>query len=267
MNELIKITTNENDITLSGRELHEFLGIGTEYPKWFERMIEYGFTKDEDYLLRYYDKDLSEVKNDVAEKMSVNKRNAKGIIVDHEIKLDMAKEIAMIQRNEKGKQARQYFLQVEKAWNSPEMIMKRALEIANKRVENLQLENAQQKQVIGELQPKASYYDLILQNNSLLSVSAIAKDYGMSAKGLNKKLHELGIQYKLGEQWLLYAKYHDKGYTFSKTQNYSKTDGSQGSKLHTYWTQKGRLFIYDLLKQNNTLPLIEREEREEREVI
>lgn len=151
----------------------------------------------------------------------------------------------------------QYFLKVEKAWNSPEMIMKRALEIANKKVENLQLENAQQKQRIGELEPKASYYDLILQNNSLVSVTAIAKDYGMGAPSLNKKLHELGVQYKLGDQWLLYAKYHNKGYTFSKTQNYSRTDGSQGSKLHTYWTQKGRLFIYDLLKQQGILPLIE----------
>lgn len=247
MNELIKIKTNEDDITLSGRELHEFLEIKTEYAKWISRMIEYGFTENQDFRVI--------VKND---------ENPKGGRPgsDHEIKLDMAKEIAMIQRNEKGKQARKYFLEVEKAWNSPEMIMKRALEIANKRVENLQLENAQQKQIIGELQPKASYYDLILQNNSLLAISAIAKDYGMSGTSLNKKLHELGVQYKLGEQWLLYAKHHDKGYTFSKTQNYNRTDGSQGSKLHTYWTQKGRLFIYDLLKQNNILPLIEREESE-----
>lgn len=133
---------------------------------------------------------------------------------------------------------------------------------AEKKVENLTLINAQQNQRIGELQPKATYYDLILQNNSLLAISAIAKDYGMSGTSLNKKLHELGVQYKLGEQWLLYAKYHDKGYTFSKTQNYSRSDGSQGSKLHTYWTQKGRLFIYDLLKQNDILPLIERGESE-----
>lgn len=251
MNELIKITTNENDITLSAREFHAFLEVKTEFRHWFPRMCEYGFEEKVDFNPVIFDQVRLEGNRQVIRSLE-----------DYEIKLDMAKEIAMIQRNEKGKQARQYFLQVEKAWNSPEMIMKRALEIANKRVENLQLENAQQKQVIGELQPKASYYDLILQNNSLLSVSAIAKDYGMSAKALNKKLHELGIQYKLGEQWLLYAKYHDKGYTFSKTQNYSKTDGSQGSKLHTYWTQKGRLFIYDLLKQNSILPLIEREERE-----
>lgn len=229
MEELIKINTTENDITLSGRELHEFLGIGTQYTKWFDRMKEYGFEENEDY-----------------QAISQKRLTAQGnetTYIDHEIKLDMAKEIAMIQRNEKGKQARQYFLKVEKAWNSPEMIMKRALEIANKKVENLQLENAQQKQRIGELEPKASYYDLILQNNSLVSVTAIAKDYGMGAPSLNKKLHELGVQYKLGDQWLLYAKYHNKGYTFSKTQNYSRTDGSQGSKLHTYWTQKGRLFM------------------------
>ena len=130
---------------------------------------------------------------------------------------------------------------------------------AEKKVKNLTLINAQQNQRIGELQPKATYYDLILQSNSLLAISVIAKDYGMSGTSLNKKLHEFGVQYKLGEQWLLYAKYHDKGYTSSKTQNYSRPDGSQGSKLHTYWTQKGRLFIYELLKQNDILPLIERE--------
>lgn len=133
---------------------------------------------------------------------------------------------------------------------------------AEKKVESLTLINAQQNQMIGELQSKATYYDLILQNNSLLAISVIAKDYGMSGTSLNKKLHEFGVQYKLGEQWLLYAKYHDKGYTSSKTQNYSRTDGSQGSKLHTYWTQKGRLFIYELLKQNDILPLIERVENE-----
>jgi len=249
MQELIKINTNENDITLSGRELHEFLEIKTRYNDWFERMIGYGFEQEIDFI-------------PITQK-KVTAQGNETTYTDHEIKLDMAKEIAMIQRNEKGKEARRYFLKVEKAWNSPEMIMKRALEIANKRVESLQLENAQQKQRIGELQPKATYYDLILQNNSLLAISAIAKDYGMSGTSLNKKLHELGVQYKLGEQWLLYAKYQDKGYTFSKTQSYNKSDGSQGSKLHTYWTQKGRLFIYDLLKQNNILPLIEKEESEE----
>lgn len=260
MNQLIKVNTNENDITLSGRELHEFLDIGTEYPKWFERMTEYGFTKGEDYLVHYYDKNSSEVKNDDAEKMSVNQRSAKGIIINHEIKLDMAKEIAMIQRNEKGKQARKYFLEVEKAWNSPEMIMKRALEIANKRVENLQLENTQQKQIIGELKPKADYTDIILKNKGLVTITQIAKDYGLSGQALNDKLHELKIQYKIGEQWLLYSKYHAKGYTHSETIPITRKNGMKDVNMITKWTQKGRLFIYELLKKNNILPLIESEE-------
>ena len=260
MNQLIKVNTNENDITLSGRELHEFLDIGTEYPKWFERMTEYGFTKGEDYLVHYYDKNSSEVKNDDAEKMSANQRSAKGIIINHEIKLDMAKEIAMIQRNEKGKQARKYFLEVEKAWNSPEMIMKRALEIANKRVENLQLENTQQKQIIGELKPKADYTDIILKNKGLVTITQIAKDYGLSGQALNDKLHELKVQYKIGEQWLLYSKYHAKGYTHSETIPITRKNGMKDVNMITKWTQKGRLFIYELLKKNNILPLIESEE-------
>lgn len=249
MEQLIKINTNSNGVTLSGRDLHEFLEVGTQYTKWFERMTEYGFTENEDFNLVNFDRVEVE-----------GSREVKRTITDHEIKLDMAKEIAMIQRNEKGKQARKYFLDVEKKWNSPEMIMKRALEIANKQVENLELENKQQEQIIHELQPKATYYDLILQNNSLLAISVIAKDYGMSGTTLNKKLHDLGVQFLQGRTWLLYAKYQDKGYTFSKTQNYNRVDGTQGSKLHTYWTQKGRLFIYDLLKNEGILPIIELEE-------
>lgn len=245
MNELIKISTSSNDITLSGRELHEFLEVDSNYTTWFKRMTEYGFSENEDFI-----PNLEE---------STGGRPS----VDHILKLDMAKEIAMIQRSEKGKQARKYFLDVEKKWNSPEMIMKRALEIASKQVENLQLENKQKEQVIHELQPKATYYDLILQNSTLLTITVIAKDYGMSGTALNDTLHELGIQYKQSGTWLLYAKYQDKGYTSSKTQNFNRGDGSQGSKLHTYWTQKGRLFIYDLLKQDGILPLIELEEEKQ----
>ncbi|NNU89796.1 phage antirepressor KilAC domain-containing protein [Anoxybacillus sp. CHMUD] len=126
------------------------------------------------------------------------------------------------------------------------------------RNEQLQLQNAQKDQIIKELQPKATYYDLILQNKSLISISKIAKDYGMSAMKMNQLLHELGIQYKQGDCWLLYSKYQDKGYTQSKTH----TIDSETSKMHTYWTQKGRLFIYEMLKNKlGILPLIERDEQ------
>lgn len=122
----------------------------------------------------------------------------------------------------------------------------------------LELENKVQAQQIAELQPKATYYDLILQCPSLLSVTEIAKDYGLSAKGLNKILHDNSIQYSQSGVWFLYAKYQDKGYTSTKTQNYNRPDGTQGSRVHTYWTQKGRLFLYGLLKDLGHLPLVER---------
>ncbi|UXS22576.1 phage antirepressor [Staphylococcus delphini] len=109
------------------------------------------------------------------------------------------------------------------------------------------------EQQVKELQPKATYYDLILQNKSLLSVTKIAKDYGMSARGLNKLLHELGVQYKQGDIWLLYAKYQDNGYTHTSTYPLDE----ERSKVTTKWTQKGRLFIYDLLKRKDILPTIE----------
>jgi len=131
--------------------------------------------------------------------------------------------------------------------------------IEQKEKQQLKLQNAQKEQIINELQPKATYYDLVLQNKSLLSVSKIAKDYGMSARTFNKLLHELGVQYRQGDCWLLYQRYADKGYTQSKTH----TIDSEKSKMHTYWTQKGRLFIYELLKsRKGILPIMERENQQ-----
>ena len=124
----------------------------------------------------------------------------------------------------------------------------------------LEVENKVKDQQIAELKPKASYYDLILQCSGLLSVTEIAKDYGLSAKALNKMLHDLGIQFSQSGVWFLYSKYQSCGYTQTKTQNYAKPDGTQGARVHTYWTQKGRLFLYDLLKRRGVLPMIERTE-------
>ena len=126
MNELIKTTNNDaGDIIVSGRELHEFLEISTQYTKWIERMLEYGFAEGIDYVVIY-------------EKVDSQKRLRTYEQSDHHMKLDMAKEISMLQRTEKGKQARQYFLQLEKLWNSPEMVMKRALQFADQKVIELQ---------------------------------------------------------------------------------------------------------------------------------
>ncbi|WP_040397629.1 phage antirepressor [Anaerococcus senegalensis] len=142
--------------------------------------------------------------------------------------------------------------------DSEEEIMAKAVLIAQKSMERLKLENKQKDQIIGELKPKADYVDKILQNKSLIKVSAIAKDYGMSAQEMNKLLHELRIQYNQGGQWLLYAKIQDKGYTSSETHSYQKKDGTTDVRLLTKWTQKGRIFLYDELKKNGYLPMIER---------
>ncbi|EFT1771492.1 phage antirepressor KilAC domain-containing protein [Listeria monocytogenes] len=111
------------------------------------------------------------------------------------------------------------------------------------------------EQQVNELQPKATYYDLIRQNNSLVSISKIAKDYGMSGVTLNKRLHDYGVQFKQGKTWLLYQKYADKGYTQSKTEI---VNGGKTTVMHTYWTQAGRLFIYDLLKTEGVYPTLEK---------
>lgn len=148
---------------------------------------------------------------------------------------------------------------LDKVLSDPEYGIKILMEYkeAKKQAKQLQVANAQQKQIIGELQPKASYYDLILQNKSLLPISTIAKDYGLSGRALNKLLHELGVQYKTGGMWLLYQEHADMGYTQSKTHALD----AEKSVMHSYWTQKGRLFLYDLLKnERGLLPMIERSE-------
>lgn len=247
MNELLKIEVNEEqEPCISGRELHEFLESKEPYTQWFDRMKEYGFAESVDFSVFQ-----NFVNDDTA-------FGGKRKLTNHMLKIDMAKEIAMIQRSEKGKQARQYFIEVEKEYNSPEKIMARALRIADETINNLRIENKVQQQQIAELKPKATYYDLVLQCADLLSVTEIAKDYGMAAKGFNEKLRQNGIQYKQGGVWFLYAKYQDKGYTQTKTQNYNRPDGTQGSRAHTYWTQKGRLFLYGFLKGIEILPMIER---------
>ena len=116
---------------------------------------------------------------------------------------------------------------------------------------------AVQNQQIVEMKPKASYYDVVLNCKDLVAISVIAKDYGWSAKKMNKYLHKKGIQYKQGNIWLLYHDYAELGYTSTKTHSYNGNDGTVHTKPHTYWTQKGRLFIYDLLKSDGIVPLIE----------
>ncbi|MDU2293857.1 MAG: phage antirepressor KilAC domain-containing protein [Clostridiales bacterium] len=246
MNDLLPIINQDDGrIAVSGRTLHEFLEVKTRYNDWFKRMVDYGFEENKDF-------------GAIAQKR-VTAQGNETVYQDHVLTLDMAKELSMIQRTDRGKQARQYFIAVEKEYNSPEKLMARALQVANKELATLRVQNDQQKQIIGELQPKADYTDRILRSTSLVTIGQIAKDYGMSARAMNALLHELKVQYKQSDQWFLYACYHDKGYTHSETIEIPhKSDPAKTFvKMNTKWTQKGRLFLYELLKDAGYLPLIE----------
>lgn len=153
---------------------------------------------------------------------------------------------------------------VEEALLNPDTIIKLATELKAEREarKHAELEAASAKQVIGELQPKADYTDRILSSKGTVTTTAIAKDYGMSATGFNKLLHELHVIYKIGKQWFLYAKYQAKGYTHSKTFDFVHTDGKPDCNMQTEWTQKGRLFLYEFLKSHDILPMIERDDQE-----
>lgn len=166
MNELIKISyENAERPTVSGRELHEALEVKTAYKDWFPRMCEYGFTEGEDF---------NPLKNEQVR--TEGNRQVSRELTDHQLTIPMAKEICMLQRSEKGKQFRQYFIRVEEAWNSPEMIMKRALEIANEKVKALQVSVSQltvDKQI---MQPKADYFDELVNRNLLTGIRETAKE-------------------------------------------------------------------------------------------
>lgn len=137
----------------------------------------------------------------------------------------------------------------------PERLGEMLIEYGRTRKENeqLKLDNKIKEQQITELQPKAEYTDVILQCKDLVTITVIAKDYGKSGVFMNELLHKLGVQYKESGIWFLYQKYAECGYTRTKTFNV----GDNNAKTHTYWTQKGRLFIYNLLKENGYLPMME----------
>jgi len=151
MNELINVTLNENqEPVVSGRQLHEALGVNSRYTTWFDRMKEYGFTEGQDFL------------------PNLGKSTGGRQATDHVIKLDMAKEIAMIQRTERGKQVRQYFIQIEKDFNSPEKIMARALLMADQKVHKLEAQ-------IEADRPKVLFAEAVSASHTSILVGELAK--------------------------------------------------------------------------------------------
>ena len=149
---------------------------------------------------------------------------------------------------------------IDELLENPDMIIQMATVLKEERAKRKQLEQtaAVQALQIAEMQPKASYYDLVLACKDLIPISVIAKDYGWSAKRMNEWLREQGVQYRQGKIWILYQRFAEQGYTQTKTHTHPGNDGIPHATVNTYWTQKGRLFIYERMKGCGVLPIIER---------
>lgn len=212
--ELFKINYDAERITLSARGLHSFLELTERFSSWFERMKQYGFVENQDYLGR-----------------KVFNTLAKQELQDYEITLDMAKEIAMLQRNERGKEARQHFIEIEKQWNSPERVIARGLIESQKMIENL-------NQKVIEMQPKAAFFDDLVERNMLTSFRDTAKELKIPPKKFINNLLEDGYLYRDQKKKLKpYQKYMDKG-LFELKEFTSKYNNH--ADVQTLVTPKGR---------------------------
>lgn len=239
MNELIKtFKQNDGSVAVDGRDLHDFLEVETPYRIWIQRMIEYGFTENVDFA--------------GFEQKSTKPQGGRPQ-VNHALTLDMAKELSMIQRTDRGKQARQYFISMEKqAKAQPQLPLPKDYPSALRALANSVEENQ-------KLKPAADYTQKMLANPGLETTSMIAKNYGMSTAKFNQLLHKMGIQYRQGKTWLLYAKYQGFGYTHIEP--FSYFDQKMGTKkvANTMkWTQLGQKFLYDFLASQHILPQVER---------
>ena len=224
MNELIKVDYSGEKPAVSARELHEFLEVKTAYKDWFPRMCEYGFTEGQDFCSF-----LSE---------STGGRPAQ----DAALSIDMAKEICMLQRNEKGKIARQYFLQLERDWNSPEKVMARALQIADRKIKALEISNSALSTSLEIARPKAEYFDQLVERGTLLSLRESAKELGIPPKKFVEELLARKYLYRGKNGKLLPYEEKNNG-LFELKESVNTATGWSGTQTLT--TPKGR----DLFRQ------------------
>ena len=235
MNELFNVTTNGDKLTLSARELHKELNIAGRFSRWFEQMSEYGFEENVDF---------TSVQN-----CTVVNNGAMRELQDYQITLDMAKEIAMIQRSDKGKEVRQYFLELERRWNSPEAVMNRALEYSRKQVKALMEEKQGLIKENKELKPKALFADAVSASNESILIGQLAKlirqnGYEIGQNRLFEYLRENGYLIKKGERYNQPTqKSMDLGLFEVKERTITNPDGSTRITLTTKVTGKGQVYF------------------------
>lgn len=222
MNDLISANCNTENPTVSARALHEALEIETPFTMWFQRMCEYGFDPQRDFVTKMLE--------------STGGRPS----TDYDITIDMAKEICMLQRTEKGKQYRQYFIDLEKAWNTPEQIFARALKMAEKVIE-------QKDKLILEMKPKAAFFDDVASSKSAIAIGDVAKVIGIKNMGRNNLFELLRDKKVLMQDNKPYQKYIDCGYFRVIEQKYQKPDGEVVVTFKTLVYQKGVDFIRKLV--------------------
>lgn len=248
LNSLLPISENNGKKAVNARALHAFLGSKRDFSTWIkDRIKSYDFVENQDYV--------------VFPNFGENPKGGRPQI-EYALSIGMAKELSMVEGNEKGKQARKYFIACEES--RKELSRKEILMIALKaeeEKEKLALENKNLKAENLELQHQSEYARFVLQSKKTVLVTQIAQDYGMTAIRFNALLRDLRIQRKVNGQWILYGEYLGKGYVHSATHNYTHSNGSPDVSLNTEWTQKGRLFLYEELKRNGILPLIERSDK------
>lgn len=233
MNELFNVTTNGDKLALSARELHKELNVTDRFTRWFERMGEYGFEENIDFT-------------SVKSSTLVN-NGATRELQDYQITLDMAKEIAMLQRNEKGKEIRRKLIELEKAWNSPEKVMARALDIAHKTIANLQIENE-------EMKPKAIFADAVATSDTSILIGDLAKlikqngtDIGQ--KRLFERMRNDGYLIKKGTSKNMPTQMAMKKELFEvKERIISNPDGSTRITRTTKVTGKGQIYFINKFK-------------------
>ena len=238
MNELLKINYEAEQPTVSARDLHEALEINTRFNDWFSRMAEYGFENGVDFNL---------LKN---EKVRLEgNREVKRDIMDYQISVDMAKQICMIQRSEKGKQYRQYFIDLEKAWNTPEQIFARALKMADQKIEKLKESNAGLLEDVERMKPKEIFADAVSASTSSILIGDLAKllkQNGVETgqQRLFSRLRDEGYLMKTGSSRNMpKQKYVEMGLFQIKETVISNPDGSVRMTKTTKVTGKGQQYF------------------------